>query len=74
MDLTPLSQLQHAFATGAVYLVDEHARPVTFGEAMGQRCWARLRDAQDGKEYVHELKGSGDLLQPNYQELLGLIV
>lgn len=54
--------------------MDEHAHPLTYDQALGQRCWAHLRDVVDGKVYVHELKGSDDLLQASYQELLGLNV
>jgi hypothetical protein len=73
-DTPALAQLQGAFAAGDVHLVDEHARPVTFDESLDERCWAHLRDAADGQVFVHELKGSRELLQPNYLELLGLNV
>lgn len=73
-DTSALAQLKGAFAAGDVRLVDEHAQPLAFEEALDERCWAHVRDAADGKVYVHELNDSRDLLQPNYQELLGLNV
>lgn len=71
---TALTQLQGAFAAGDVRLVDEDARSLTYDKAVGQRCWAHLRDAVDGSVYVYELKSSGDLLQVHYLALLGLNV
>jgi hypothetical protein len=73
-DNKALRQLQGAIASGDVRLVDEAGQPSSFLDMLDQRCWAHLRDAQDGKVYVHELKGSRDLLASNYQELLGLDV
>ncbi len=73
-DTAALHQLQAAFVSGTVHLVNEKAHPVTFEEALDARCWAHLRDAADGKVYVHELPGSRDLLEARYQQLLGLNV
>jgi hypothetical protein len=65
-------RLRQAVAAGALQLVDEYAQPLAFQDALHQRCWAHLRDAQDGQVYVHELRGSQELLAPRYQELLGV--
>ncbi len=71
-DSPELLQLQHAFAQGDVYLVNEDAYPITFEEALDARCWAHLKDARDGEVYVQELRhGSRELLQARYLDLLG---
>ncbi|MDJ0367313.1 hypothetical protein QMK33_19365 [Hymenobacter sp. H14-R3] len=69
-----LQRLLDAESTGAVRLVDEQARPVALLDVLDARTWAHLTDAADGCVYVHELRGSRDLLQASYQELLGLNV
>jgi hypothetical protein len=69
--LPKISALREAFATGAVHLVDEHAQPLAFEEALDQRCWAHLRDADNGHVHVQELKSSRELLRP---QLLAMLV
>ncbi|GAB3334201.1 hypothetical protein GCM10027511_42940 [Hymenobacter humi] len=67
-----LDSLHRAYHTGALSVVDENGGRLSLLEACGLRCWAHLRDSEDGKVYVHELAGSGELLQPRYLEMLGV--
>ncbi len=68
---TPLQWLSHAMDAGNLSFVDEDGQPMTLAQAYVGPCWAHLRDAQDGKEYVHRLPDASELLRPNYQDLLG---
>lgn len=67
-------KLQKAQADGCLYLVDASGHPLELRAALDERCWAHLRDAQDGHIYVQELAGSRQLLDPRLLEMLGLDV
>ncbi|MFC7669328.1 hypothetical protein ACFQT0_19670 [Hymenobacter humi] len=49
-----LDSLHRAYHTGALSVVDENGGRLSLLEACGLRCWAHLRDSEDGKVYVHE--------------------
>ena len=74
IDSTVLQHLLKAEAAGDLRLVDVDGKPLAIVEAVGLRCWAHLRDAQDGQVFVQELQSSRELLEPRYLELLGINV
>lgn len=71
-EMAALQLLLGAEQNGVLRLVDAHGHPLALLAALDHRCWAHMRDAQDGKVYVHEVTGSRELTAPRYLELMDL--
>ena len=73
-DLSPLQWYCRLKDAGAIHFVDEDGQPLTFALAFDRRCWAHMRNAEDGEIYVQELAHGRDILARHYMEKMGAYV